>query len=58
MSKNERLLIFIGRIQARIEDLGEKASETNHQVFNCFNHVADLEQYFNKALNEILSSDD
>jgi len=55
MTRNEKILLFLGRIQARIEDLGEWASQTNNQAFHL---IADLESYFNRSLQEILSTDE
>lgn len=55
MNKNERILLFLGRIQARIEDLGKWAAENDNTVFE---FITDLEQYFNQSLDDIFSDDD
>lgn len=55
MNKNDNILLFLGRMQARIEDLGQWASETNNPVFG---FITDLEHYFNKSINEIFSSEE
>lgn len=52
MTREEKLLLFLGKIQGRIEDLGQWAAESKNPVFN---FIADLENYFNKSLDEILS---
>ena len=55
MNRNEQILLFLGRIQARIEDLGAWASESRNPVFSL---IADLENYFNKSIQEIFSQED
>lgn len=55
MNRNDKTLLFLGRIQARIEDLGEWASQTGSPVFDL---IAELENYFNKSLQDILSTDE
>jgi hypothetical protein len=55
MCKNDRILLLLGRLQARIEDLGLWASETKNPVFY---FLSDLENYFNTSLHDIFSSEE
>ena len=55
MNRNDRVLLFMGRIQARIEDLGALASETKNPLFNL---IVDLEEYYNRSIKEIFSHDE
>lgn len=55
MNRNDKILLFLGRIQARIEDLGALASETKNPLFQL---IADLEYYFNKSIHEIFSHEE
>lgn len=55
MSKNEAIILFLGRVQARIEDLGSLAKDTENPLFEV---IADLENYFNLSLHEIFSHDE
>lgn len=55
MSRNEKILLFLGRVQARIEDLGALASDTRNPLFEL---IADLERYFNLSIHEIFSQEE
>ena len=55
MNKNDQILLLLGRVQARIEDLGQWALSNHNPVFS---FVADLEGYFNKSVNEIFSDEE
>lgn len=55
MSKNERILLFLGRVQARIEDLGEWAVKNKNPMFDV---ISDFEHYFNTSIDEILLMDE
>jgi hypothetical protein len=55
MNRNDKILLFMGRIQARIEDLGALASSTHNPLFNL---IVDLEQYYNRSIKEIFSHDE
>jgi hypothetical protein len=52
MNRNDQILLFLGRFQARIEDLGELASNSESHLFSL---ISDLEMYFNKSIHEIFS---
>lgn len=52
MNRNDQILLFLGRVQARIEDLGALASRTGNSMFSL---ISDLEIYFNRNLDEIFS---
>lgn len=55
MSRNEKILLFLGRVQARIEDLGALASDTRNPLFEL---IADLERYFNLSIHEIFCQEE
>lgn len=55
MNRNEKILLFLGRVQARIEDLGALASDTRNPLFEL---IADLERYFNLSIHEIFSQEE
>jgi hypothetical protein len=55
MNRNDQILLFLGRIQARIEDLGALASNSHSPLFSL---ITDLEVYFNKSIHEIFSQKD
>jgi hypothetical protein len=55
MNKNDKILLFLGRVQARIEDLVQWASQSENQAFEV---IAELESYFNRSLQELLSNDE
>ncbi len=52
MNTEPDLLLFLGKIQAWIEDLGQLAHLSNNPLRPL---IAEFEQYFNKYLHEILS---
>lgn len=52
MNKNDQILLFLGRVQARIEDLGALASYSHNPIFSL---IVDLEHYFNTSIHEIFS---
>lgn len=54
MNQNDEILLFLGRIQARIEDLGAWAQEKNNPIFYL---LTEFECYFNKSINEIFSEE-
>jgi hypothetical protein len=55
MKRNDKVLLFLGRIQARIEDLGALASNTRNPLFEL---IAELEHYFNTSIHEIFSQEE
>lgn len=50
MRKTDQILLFLGRIQARIEDIGAWAVVTNNPISYL---IADIEEYFNMTVNQI-----
>jgi hypothetical protein len=55
MNKNDKILLFLGRLQARIEDLVQWASQSDNQTLDL---ITELESYFNRSLQELLSTDE
>jgi hypothetical protein len=52
INKNDEILLFLGRIQARIEDLSQWAIEKKSPLFTL---LTEFESYFNQSINEIFS---
>lgn len=50
MTKNDQILLFLGRIQARIEDMGVWAVMNNDPISYI---IEDIEEYFNMTINQI-----
>ena len=55
MNRNDRVLLFLGRIQARIEDLSVFANNTRNPLFEL---IAELEHYYNLSIHELFSHED
>lgn len=55
MKKNDLIILFLGRIQSRIEDLGALASDTENPLFE---QISEFEHFFNKSIQEIFSHKD
>jgi predicted acetyltransferase len=55
MNRNDKVLLFLGRIQARIEDLSMCANNTKNPLWEL---IVELESYYNSSINELFCHDD
>ena len=54
MNREQRILIFLGKLQGKIEDLNQWAKYYDDDLFG---RTTDLEIYFNNSIKEIFSTD-